>query len=126
MEERKKPGPMDGSKLTGQEISVYFRKNPVKDKMVKKAIEIALDHGGAMNFAIKQIEKLKKGMSKNPDVRKALQYANESTNESVVSYKAIIKEGWSKKARMSYVRPQKGQENLADSHFCSQDRNSRF
>ena len=69
-------GKMDGQKLTGQEISVYFRRNKVRDKMTRKAVEIALDHGGAMNYAIKQIEKLKRGLSKNKDVQKALNYAN--------------------------------------------------
>ncbi|MAG19789.1 MAG: hypothetical protein CMB98_06905 [Flavobacteriaceae bacterium] len=69
-------GKMDGMKLTGQEISVYFRRNPVRDKTVRKAVEIALDHGGAMNYAIKKIEKLKRGMSKNKDVQKALNYIN--------------------------------------------------
>ena len=67
---------MSGSKLTGQEISVYFRRNKVRDKQTRKAVEIALDHGGAMNYAIKQIEKLKRGLSKNKDVQKALNYAN--------------------------------------------------
>ena len=67
---------MSGSKLTGQEISVYFRRNKVRDKTVRKAVEIALDHGGAMNYAVKQIEKLKRGLSKNKDVVKALNYAN--------------------------------------------------
>jgi hypothetical protein len=67
---------MSGAKLTGQEISVYFRRNKVSDKMTKKAVEIALDHGGAYSYAIKQIEKLKKGLSKDKDVEKALNYAN--------------------------------------------------
>ena len=71
-----KEGKMDGSKLTGQEISVYFRRNKVRDKTVRKAVEIALDHGGAMTYAVKQIEKLKRGLSKNKDVEKALNYAN--------------------------------------------------
>jgi len=70
-------GSMDGQKLTGQEVSTYFRKNPIRDKDLKKAIEIALDHGGAMTYAIKQIEKFKKGFSKKKEVQKALQYANE-------------------------------------------------
>ena len=69
-------GKMDGMKLTGQEISVYFRRNKVRDKQTRKAVEIALDHGGAMNYAVKQIEKLKRGLSKNKDVQKALNYAN--------------------------------------------------
>lgn len=72
---------MSGSKLTGQEVSVYYRKNPsakkaARDPKVKKAIEFALDHGGAMNFAIKNIEKMKRGLSNHPEVAKALEFAN--------------------------------------------------
>ena len=52
---------MSGSKLTGSEISTYFRKNP-KAKRVRKAVEFALDHGGAMSYAIKQIEKMKRSL----------------------------------------------------------------
>ena len=73
---------MSGSKLTGAEISSYFRKNKVRDKTVRKAVEIALDHGGAMNYAIKQIEKLKRGLSKHKDVEKALSVANFGENVS--------------------------------------------
>ena len=67
---------MSGSKLSGAEISSYFRKHKVRDKTVRKAVEIALDHGGAMNYAIKQIEKLKRGLSKHKDVEQALMVAN--------------------------------------------------
>jgi hypothetical protein len=67
---------MSGSKLSGAEISSYFRKHKVRDKTVRKAVEIALDHGGAMSYAIKQIEKLKRGLSKHKDVTKALDIAN--------------------------------------------------
>lgn len=88
---------MDQSKLTGQEISVYFRKNPVKDKIVKKAVEFALDHGGAMSYAIKGIEKIKRGLSKHPEVKKALRYANESVHhESVWMMKGIISENYTR------------------------------
>lgn len=74
--------PMSGSKLTGQEISVWYRKNPdtkkavAKDRNLKKAVEIALDHGGAMNYAMKKIEKIKRGLVDNPHVAKALEFAN--------------------------------------------------
>jgi len=71
---------MSGSKLTGQEISVYFRKNKVTDQFEKLAVKIALDHDGAMSFAIKKIEKLKKGLSKAKSVKKALDYANYGEN----------------------------------------------
>jgi len=92
---REKLNKMSGSKLTGAEVSQYYRKNPgakkaAKDKNVKKAIEIALDHGGAMNFAIKKIEKMKRGLADHPEVAKALEFAN--FGEAVVK-EALMKEG---------------------------------
>ena len=80
---------MSGSKLTGQELSVYYRENPLakkaaRDPLLKKAIEFALDHGGAMNYAIKNIEKMKRGISRHPQVQQALQFANESVNEKML------------------------------------------
>ena len=89
IDERVKDGKLDPlskmgkSKLTGQEINRYYRENPkqkaaARDKTVKKAIELALDLSGATNYAIKEIEKLKKGLSKLPAVKLALQHANES------------------------------------------------
>ena len=74
---------MGKSKLTGSEIQKYYRDNPkqkaaARDKTVKKAIELALDLSGATNYAIKEIEKLKRGLSKLPAVKLALQHANES------------------------------------------------
>ena len=88
---------MSGSKLTGAEISTYFRKNP-KAKAVKKAVEIALDHGGAMTYAIKTIEKLKKGLSNHPEVKKALRYANESVTykESLNTVYNILSENYTR------------------------------
>lgn len=93
-----KKGSMSGSKLTGQEISSYFKKNPKakKDKTVKKAVEIALDHGGAMTYAIKQIEKLKKGLSNHPEVEKALSYANFGEHVARDKYRSIIRENYTK------------------------------
>ena len=87
-----KEGSMDGSKLTGQEISVYFRRHKVRDKMTRKAVEYALDHGGAMKYAIKGIEKMKKGLSKNKDVQKALNYANYGTEQKVPEVGFMFKE----------------------------------
>ena len=45
--------------------------------MVKKAIELALDLGGNQTLAVKEIEKMKKGLSKNSAVASALRTANE-------------------------------------------------
>ena len=96
---REKLGKMSGSKLTGQEISVYYRKNPgakkaARDPKVKKAIEFALDHGGAMTYAIKEIEKMKRGLASHPEVAKALEFANfgEDVVKEALS-KLSLKEG---------------------------------
>ena len=88
LRERVKGGKLDPlskmgkSKLTGQEIATYYRKNPkakqaARDPMVKKAIELALDLGGNQTLAVKEIEKMKKGLSKNSAVVSALRTANE-------------------------------------------------
>ena len=86
---------MGKSKLTGQEIAKYYKDNPkakqaARDKTVKKAIELALDLGGAQSYAIKQIEKLKRGLSKMPVVQQALRTANEEmTSTSSVAMPEI-------------------------------------
>lgn len=77
---------MGKSKLTGREISNYYKDNPdqkkaARDKDVKKGIELALDLGGAMDYARKELEKFKRGLSKHPAVKKALMHANESVSE---------------------------------------------
>ena len=72
-------GPYGKSKLTGQEVAQYFKKHKVKDKKIKKAVEVALDLGGAMSVAQKEIKKFfGNSVLKNKDVQKALKYANES------------------------------------------------
>ena len=55
--------------------------------MIRKAIDIASSMGGNMTGAVKRIEAIKKGLSKNKNVAKALQLANESVNEGVFSVK---------------------------------------
>ena len=89
-------GNMSGSKLTSWEIRKYFKKNP-KAQAVRKAVEIALDHGGAMTYATKQIEKLKRGLSNHPEVKKALRWANESTHSTALEkFQAIVTENYTK------------------------------
>ena len=86
---------MGKSKLTGQEIAMYYRKNPEEKQakripMVKKAIELALDLGGNQTLAVKEIEKMKKGLSKNSAVMSALRTANEDmTSTSSVAMTEI-------------------------------------
>ena len=72
-------GPYGRQKLTGQEVAQYFKKNKVKDAKIRKAVEVALDLGGAMSVAQKEIKKFfGNSVLKNKDVQKALKYANES------------------------------------------------
>ena len=74
-------GPYGKQKLTGREVSTYFRRNKVKDAQIKKAVEVALDLGGAHSVASKEIKKFYGDkVLKSKEVQTALQYANESYN----------------------------------------------
>ena len=71
-------GPYGKQKLTGREVSTYFRRNKVKDAQIKKAVEVALDLGGAHSVASKEIKKFYGDkILKSKEVQTALQYANE-------------------------------------------------
>ena len=78
--------PMGKQKLTGAEVAQYYKNNPKaksaanRDKNVKLGIELALDLAGNMNYAVKEIDKLKRNLSKHPEIQKALKTANESHN----------------------------------------------
>lgn len=73
-------GPYGKSKLTGQEVAQYFRKNKVSDSKIKKAVEVALDLGGAMDIARKEIQKFYGDkILKSKEVQSALKFANEET-----------------------------------------------
>lgn len=67
--------------------------------MISKAIDIAVSMGGNMTGAVKRIEAIKKGLSKNKNVKKALQLANEelvgeAVNESVMdAYRQMWEDG---------------------------------
>ena len=56
----------------------------VDKKLVKKAVETALKMGGNMTGAVKKIEKMMKGLSKDKEVAAALQLANEEVSEAVL------------------------------------------
>jgi hypothetical protein len=73
-------GPYGKAKLTGREISAYFRRNPVKDATIRKAVSVALDLEGAMSVAAKEIKKFYGDkVLKSKEVQYALKYANEET-----------------------------------------------
>ena len=72
-------GPYGKGKLTGREVSTYFRRNKVKDAQIKKAVEVALDLGGAHSIASQEIRKFYGDkIYKSKEVQSALKYANES------------------------------------------------
>ena len=67
--------------------------------LVKKATELALKMGGNMTGASKKIEKMKKGLSDDPEVKAALQLANEEVSEEVVEEAIKMNEAEDKKAK---------------------------
>jgi len=90
-------GPYGKSKLSGREVSTYFRRNPVKDPQVKRAVEVALDLSGADSIARKEIAKFYGSkILKSKEVQSALQYANESVQEEgnlVENYRKLAQYG---------------------------------
>jgi len=90
-------GPYGKQKLTGREIQTYFRRNKVKDKVVRKAVEVALDLGGAMDIAIKAIKDYYGNkILKSKEVQYALKFANEESFRDSFDmldedYKKVIK-----------------------------------
>jgi len=97
-------------------VQAYFKKNP-KAKAVKKAVEMALAYGGAMNFAIKEIEKLKKGLSKHPEVKKALRWANFGESIARDTFKKIVTENYTKNFNLlcNSIKLNKVQQKILDS-----------
>ena len=77
-------GPYGKQKLTGREISTYFRRNKAKDPQIKKAVEVALDLQGAMSVASSEIKKFYGDkILKSKEVQSALKYANESVEYDI-------------------------------------------
>ena len=77
-------GPYGKQKLTGREVSTYFRRNKVKDPQIKKAVEVALDLQGAMSVASSEIKKFYGDkILKSKEVQSALKYANESVEHDI-------------------------------------------
>lgn len=67
-----------------EEDEVEEAKSKFSKALLKKASDIALKMGGNMTGAVKKIEKLKKGLSDDPEIKAALQLANEEVTEEVV------------------------------------------
>jgi len=91
----KKEGVKEGYSLRDK----GFTKLPFYKKLnanQRKAVDIALIMGGDMTGAVKEIEKIKKGLSKDKKVKNALKMANESINENKCLCEACWK-GYEKK-----------------------------
>tara|TARA_B100001057_G_scaffold31388_2_gene28580 strand:- start:1090 stop:1914 length:825 start_codon:yes stop_codon:yes gene_type:complete len=87
----------DGKKKEVEEARSKFSKS-----LLKKASELALKMGGNMTGAINKIEKMKKGLSDDPEVKAALQLANESYHDDEKKDKKDVKE-MSKKEKYQKV-----------------------
>ena len=89
-------GPYGKQKLTGREMSTYFRRNKVKDAQIKKAVEVALDLGGADSIARREIKKFYGDkILKSKEVQQALQYANEEVfKEDLSKEDAVLEENY--------------------------------
>jgi hypothetical protein len=74
-------------------------KSKFPKSLVKKASEVALKMGGNMTGAAKKIEKMKKGLSDDQEVRAALQLANEEVSEDVVEEAHKMNEAEDNKAK---------------------------
>jgi len=71
---------------------------------IQKAIAIAKKLGGNMTAAVKQIEKIARGLSDEPSVRAALRTANEELEEAMKLKYDKGKEGWyDEKGRRRYL-----------------------
>jgi len=87
-------GPYGKSKLTGSEVASYFRKHPVKDPQVKKAVEVALDLEGAFDVAMKAIKNFYGDkILKSKEVQTALRFANEEVEVIGENYRTLAQKG---------------------------------
>lgn len=87
-------GPYGKSKLTGSEVASYFRKHPVRDPQVKKAVEVALDLEGAFDVAMKAIKDFYGDkILKSKEVQTALRFANEEVEVIGENYRTLAQKG---------------------------------
>jgi hypothetical protein len=96
---------------TNQLKRLALGETPQGYALVQKAKDIAKKMSGNMNAAVKEIEKLEKGLSNNSSVKDALQKANESVSEGA----AVPKD-------KDTDRPKKYVSGLTDKEKKSHDR----
>ncbi len=79
-----------------EEETIEEAKSKFSKSLLKKATDLALKMGGNMTGAVNKIEKMKKGLSDDPEVKAALQMANEEVTEEVVEEAHAMNEAKSK------------------------------
>lgn len=70
-----------------QELNLPLKKGKSNDLNVRLALQIAKKYAGDLTKAVKMIEKLRKGLSDDPEVANALRQYNESIFEGKKDYK---------------------------------------
>ena len=87
---------------------------------VQKAIMIAKKMGGNMTAAVREIEKIAKGLSDEPSVRAALRTANESLEEKRVAQDKDVKSKPGTQPKKYYKTLSKSEKEKRAAHFSKQ------
>ena len=87
---------------------------------VQKAIMIAKKMGGNMTAAVREIEKIAKGLSDEPSVRAALRTANESLEEKRVAQDKDVKSRPGTQPKKYYKTLSKSEKEKRAAHFAKQ------
>ena len=88
---------------------------------VQKAIMIAKRMGGNMTAAVREIEKIARGLSDEPSVRAALRTANESLEEKRVAQDKDVKSKPGTQPKKYYKTLSKSEKEKRAAHFAKQD-----
>ena len=93
----------------------------LREGAVQKAIMIAKKMGGNMTDAVREIEKIAKGLSDEPSVRAALRTANESLEEKRVAQDKDVKSKPGTQPKKYYKTLSKSEKEKRAAHFSKQD-----
>ena len=93
----------------------------LREGAVQKAITIAKKMGGNMTAAVREIEKIAKGLSDEPSVRAALRTANESLEEKRVAQDKDVKSKPGTQPKKYYKTLSKSEKEKRAAHFAKQD-----
>ena len=93
----------------------------LREGAVQKAITIAKRMGGNMTGAVREIEKIAKGLSDEPSVRAALRTANEEVQEKRVAQDKDVKSKPGTQPKKYYKTLSKSEKEKRAAHFAKQD-----